>query len=62
MRDLITEDHFTMQELRRAYDDLDVRWHFEELRDRVIPQMRKNRIWDEAQKLHDARPDLREKP
>ena len=59
MTTTISSENFTLEELRRAYRDLDKSsYQYDDLV-KVVDQARKNRIVDEAMKAHDSRPDLR---
>jgi len=55
----ITAEQYSLEELRRAYIELGISYHFEDL-PKAIEQAKKNRIYDDAMKAHDSRPDLRE--
>lgn len=55
----ITTEMYTLEELHRAYVELGLSYHFDDL-PKAIAQAKKNRIFDEAMKAHDSRPDLRE--
>lgn len=55
----ITAEQFTLDELHRAFRELGHVYHYDSLVE-AVAQAKKNRIYDEAMKMADSRPDLRE--